>query len=212
MYEAQSALSELRELGLTVDINEVAALKIMANLLIIDGTFRQKPRMSSESYYGGGTDDQCLYAAYHAIAKEIVQAGTPDDVLQDVIPTMVYRFRLRRGWLPTMELDTLSRALGGPISEWQGKRLLMTAGAASPPLTPSAVNTPDRETIAEQLTRLREESRMTFEELAEKVRVNPRTVQRHIAGDSIPYSRHIAAYERVFSRLLDRKVLIKKMP
>ena len=70
--------------------------------------------------------------------------------------------------------------------------------------------TPKHESVAEQIEKLREESRLTFEELAEKIRVDPRTVQRHTAGDSIPYNRHISAYEVIFSKLLNRKIVIKK--
>jgi hypothetical protein len=82
--------------------------------------------------------------------------------------------------------------------------------APSPPsIPPSAIHA---ETIPEQLSRLRDESRWTMDELAEEIQVDPRTVQRHLAGDSSPYKRHIAAYERVFSKRLSRKVLIEEMP
>jgi hypothetical protein len=73
-----------------------------------------------------------------------------------------------------------------------------------PPLQP--------ESIGFQLDSLRENCRLTIEQLAEKVGINIRTVQRHLADKSNPYPRHLTAYERVFSKLLSRKVVIKKMP
>jgi len=68
------------------------------------------------------------------------------------------------------------------------------------------------ETVGEQINRLRNECNLTIEQLAEKIKVNARSVERHLAGDSVPYARNISAYERVFSKLLNRQVVIKKMP
>jgi DNA-binding XRE family transcriptional regulator len=67
------------------------------------------------------------------------------------------------------------------------------------------------EPIAAQINRLRRECNWTEEQLAEKVGVTTRTVQRHLAEDSTPYARHIATYERVFSKQLEREVVIRKM-
>jgi DNA-binding transcriptional ArsR family regulator len=68
------------------------------------------------------------------------------------------------------------------------------------------------ETIGAQINRLRQESQLTIEQLAEEVDVNRRTVERHLADDSRPYDRHLSAYGRVFSKCLNRKVVIRKMP
>lgn len=70
---------------------------------------------------------------------------------------------------------------------------------------------PTLETIGLQLNRLREECRWTEEQLAERISISLRSVQRHLAGESIPYSRHIHAYERVFSKRLERQVVIDRM-
>jgi ribosome-binding protein aMBF1 (putative translation factor) len=70
---------------------------------------------------------------------------------------------------------------------------------------------PRIETVAAQLVRLRQEVGWTEEELAEKIGITTRSVQRHLSGDSVPYKRHIAAYERQFSKHLKRQVVIKKM-
>lgn len=66
--------------------------------------------------------------------------------------------------------------------------------------------------LSAQIGALRRECRLTVEELAEKIRVDRRTVQRHEAGVSIPHLRHLAAYERVFGNILKRRVSLKEMP
>lgn len=68
-----------------------------------------------------------------------------------------------------------------------------------------------RNGIATQIEALRAEARLTIEDLAHKVEVDPRSVQRHLAGHSQPYKRHLRAYERVFSKLLNRSVVINEM-
>jgi DNA-binding XRE family transcriptional regulator len=69
-----------------------------------------------------------------------------------------------------------------------------------------------RQTIGEQIDGLREECRLTIEQLAHEIKVNPRTVQRHLADEATPYLTRLRAYERVFSKLLNRQVVISKMP
>jgi hypothetical protein len=71
---------------------------------------------------------------------------------------------------------------------------------------------PVSESLPEQLNRLRRECRWTVDTLAEKVNLDVRTVQRHLAGSRKPRLAHIGAYERVFSKALDRVVLISEMP
>jgi DNA-binding XRE family transcriptional regulator len=66
------------------------------------------------------------------------------------------------------------------------------------PIPPS---TPEQ-TIAAQLQKLRDECRWTIPELAEAVGIDPRTVDRHLAGKSNPYPRTISAYERAFGKHL----------
>jgi hypothetical protein len=67
------------------------------------------------------------------------------------------------------------------------------------------------DSVGAQINRLREECHLTSEELAEKINLEVRSVQRHLAGNSVPYARHLRAYERVFSKLLNRQVLIRKL-
>jgi hypothetical protein len=85
--------------------------------------------------------------------------------------------------------------------------------------TPSAddANPPEiapvrRESVGEQIDRYREESRLPVEALAEAIKANIRTVERHIADEGTPALRHLGGYERVFSRALKRRIVINKMP
>jgi len=68
------------------------------------------------------------------------------------------------------------------------------------------------ETVGAQIQRLRTESNLTVDQLAEKVGLDVRNVTRHISGKTRPRLSNLAAYERVFSEVLGRKVTIKKMP
>jgi len=68
------------------------------------------------------------------------------------------------------------------------------------------------ETVSTQISRLREECHLTEEELAEKIDMDIRSVQRHLAGKVVPYARHLRIYERVFSKILNRQIVIRKMP
>jgi hypothetical protein len=65
--------------------------------------------------------------------------------------------------------------------------------------------------ISEQIEALRKECQVTLDKLAEEIDVDVRTVRRHLRGQSIPYDRHLWAYEKVFSKLQNRKAIINKM-
>jgi DNA-binding XRE family transcriptional regulator len=69
-----------------------------------------------------------------------------------------------------------------------------------------------RSTIAEQLERLRIEADITQMKLCELVNLDPRTVQRHLAGATMPSSRIVYRYAKLFSMLLKRQVVISKLP
>lgn len=75
--------------------------------------------------------------------------------------------------------------------------------------TPKLPAAPPRESVAEQLERLRDECRLTVDELADKLDIEPRSVYRHLAGTSAPRLKQIGAYERVFAEILERKIVIK---
>ena len=70
---------------------------------------------------------------------------------------------------------------------------------------------PDGESVGRQIDRLREECQVTKEQLAEKMKVTSRTVQRHISDTCPPRSRHLTGYSRLFSKLLGRQIVIRNM-
>jgi hypothetical protein len=75
-----------------------------------------------------------------------------------------------------------------------------------------ALPEPKSESIGKQINRLREECHLTEEELAEKIEMDIRSVQRHLANETTSYARHLRVYERMFSNLLRRQVVIRQMP
>jgi len=57
-----------------------------------------------------------------------------------------------------------------------------------------------------QLTQLIRECRLTQEELAKAIDVNPSTVYRHVAGLVQPRTKQMRAYERFFAEKLNRPI------
>jgi DNA-binding XRE family transcriptional regulator len=90
------------------------------------------------------------------------------------------------------------------------ERMSVATAAGTAAIRP-AQNEPKPETIGQQIKRLRLECRLTVEELAPQVNLEPRSVQRHESGKALPYPRYLAAYERYFSKHLKREVVIKKL-
>ena len=76
----------------------------------------------------------------------------------------------------------------------------------------AAAPSPPEETIATQLQRLRVECDLTEEALAELVDIDIRSVQRHLASETVPRALTIRKYEKVFSKLLNRQIVIRQMP
>ena len=63
-----------------------------------------------------------------------------------------------------------------------------------------------------QIRSLRLDSRFTIEELAKKVGIASRTVQRHESGEVEEIRlRHVRGYERVFSSALKRPVRLENV-
>jgi hypothetical protein len=75
----------------------------------------------------------------------------------------------------------------------------------APPVSP-----PD--SIGVQIEKLRVESRMSVEALADAIERDPTTVSRHISDKLDPQLRTLGAYERVFSKVLKRQIVITKTP
>jgi hypothetical protein len=74
------------------------------------------------------------------------------------------------------------------------------------------ISPPAKSSIGAQLTELRDECRISTERLAELVEIDPATAWRHLSGSARPQLPTIGAYERVFSKLLGRKVRIEISP
>jgi hypothetical protein len=70
---------------------------------------------------------------------------------------------------------------------------------------------PDGESVGRQIDLLRNECQLTEEQLAEKMMITARTVQRHISDTCLPLSRSLTGYSRLFSKLLRRQIVIRKM-
>jgi hypothetical protein len=83
------------------------------------------------------------------------------------------------------------------------------SAGAEPPLAQPV--TGRQETIAQQIERLRVECDWKIEVLAEMAEISARTVQRHVSGVTTPSARLRGRYERVFSKHLKIKVVIKKL-
>ena len=124
MSQESSAASELRNLGLIIEIDELVAKRIKAELLIIDGLRRQ-------GHYGsslGWDQKKAYYAAYNVVAEIIIGENTPLDVIETQIPELVMNF-LYGGedresgywWDQIDDLEKMKEYLGGHIREWTGE-------------------------------------------------------------------------------------------
>ena len=130
---------------------------------------------------------------------------------------------LREFW-DAMKLEI--EGVSNSFELYDSQKRLLEVEFFAPPQKPVSVKTlavapqpsaipqvaPKAETVGAQINGLRDECHLTAEELAEEVELDSRTVQRHLADETIPYARHLRVYERIFSRLLNRQVLIRKMP
>ncbi|KAA6457247.1 helix-turn-helix transcriptional regulator [Acidobacteria bacterium AB60] len=65
------------------------------------------------------------------------------------------------------------------------------------------------ETVADQLKRLRSECHLTVEQMAIALEVQPRSISKHLAGQTVPRARHIVAYEELFSQRLGKTVTLR---
>lgn len=64
--------------------------------------------------------------------------------------------------------------------------------------------------IGKQIDRLRDECGLSIEELSEKVGIHPTNVSRHIHDESVPSRTTLPKYNRAFSKLLNREIVIRK--
>jgi|HubBroStandDraft_6_1064221.scaffolds.fasta_scaffold04816_8 DNA-binding transcriptional regulator YiaG len=109
------------------------------------------------------------------------------------------------GLLPHYKAITLMPTSGSQLDPHRNLRRKRKRKRKRKPSVP-------KETIAEQIQRLRKECNLTVEQLAALVGLDVRNVSRHVSGRTKPRLSSLAAYERVFSKALDRKVTIDKTP
>jgi hypothetical protein len=74
------------------------------------------------------------------------------------------------------------------------------------------VNSESSEPISAQIRRLKAECDITAEELAVALKVETRSIHRHLSGEAMPRRKHLAIYESLFSQKLGRPVTLKKSP
>jgi hypothetical protein len=134
----------------------------------------------------------------------VIRPGTPDFVINEMIPSMVLALHQKEGWYPRGDV---SGSLQGPAIEWAGKKLLMDAAPAA---TSEQTEASQSDPTCAQLARLRAEANISVEELAKEIDAQPRSVYRHLSGKALPRPSHLWAYQRIFSQRLGRKVLISK--
>lgn len=68
-----------------------------------------------------------------------------------------------------------------------------------------------RLSISEQIEAFRVEADISQERLAELVGRSARTIQRHLSNETTPGKREIFRYEKEFSKLLNRAIVIRKL-
>ncbi|MGO4880158.1 MAG: helix-turn-helix domain-containing protein [Bryobacteraceae bacterium] len=86
-----------------------------------------------------------------------------------------------------------------------------------PPILPTPTQSTKRqespsETVGQQIERLRTECRLSVEELAELMDLDPSTISRHQTNTLTPSLRHLGRYDKVFSKQLKRNIVIQKTP
>lgn len=111
-------------------------------------------------------------------------------------------------------------------AEWQSfqeSRLIVADAQANPSLYDTKPTLPRGESLlpvglyqksdtAKEIEKLRAECRITLEELAEETGFDQSTIHRHESGRSTPQPWRISKYEKIFSKLLRRDVVIPVTP
>jgi hypothetical protein len=91
-------------------------------------------------------------------------------------------------------------------NEWLGHLNRLAALAEQP----KSLSAPQDESVAIQLKELFEECRMTCEDVAEAIGIEPRSVYRHLSGEAVPRKRQLGGYEKLFSDKLKRQVRLRR--
>jgi Peptidase family M28 len=107
-------LDELRALGLTIAIDAETAAKSWIELMRIDAEVKR---------VGPYVPARSVRAAYQAIAHHIVKADTPDQILEELIPQLIFFFHSERDWARYGKLEFLCSILEPCIIEWKATKL-----------------------------------------------------------------------------------------
>lgn len=136
-------------------------------------------------------------------------------------------YGVRNGVMPDRSIDVKLWKQFLRSSQWisfQKERLaeaelrMRPTGFTSPFTIDSVIPTvvpfikPPKSPTALDIERFRKEARITQEELAAETGFDASTVYRHESGDATPQPWRISTYERVFSKLLNRNILICETP
>ena len=137
--------------------------------------------------------------------KPLWQEKFPDETMMDMTEE---RFGdCLHAWHPA-ETFRPGELKGDLITEFWDKRATLHTPTDDEP-EPARQATSSGHSIGAQIDVFRQELRMTVEELAEAIDIDPRSVYRHIAG-TIPRQKQIREYEKLFSEKLEKKVSLSQ--
>jgi len=155
------------------------------------------------------TDDGWLVDAFNSFCKRLLTPDSEPEFLNTIVLLLSYLCRLRWEGLNEHKVKSILR---NPMLAKRGELGLMKADGRIATTAASGIQPPVvPRSVAEQIDALRIESDFTIERLAALVNLEPRTVQRHIAGETTPNARLIFRYENAFSKALKRQVVISKL-
>jgi hypothetical protein len=141
-----------------------------------------------------------LYSPHYQPSKD--NAPEIGFIRRVCLASQEYCFKLETEHIAAKRFADFEKAIAGAIGRSDSLRAELGQNETVMPA----------ESLAAQLLRLRDECRITTEQLAELVGVDSATAYRHLRGVSRPQIRKIGKYEKVFSKLLNRRVVISISP
>lgn len=124
-------------------------------------------------------------------------------MIDDSIAGLVRAVKVLPGWATLQaKLAEVARARHGNPASAETSRDINGVRRQSPP----------RSGMGACIDQLREECRLSEQELAERVGLDPTTVSRHITEKMRPSLRAIRNYELEFNKVLKRKVFLSETP
>ncbi len=102
----------------------------------------------------------------------------------------------------------LNSLLMRAANEYSWKAAQESQALPQPDQSATAPN-PTGPPLSGQLRALQDEARLTAEQIAESLDIDPRSVFRHLGGQAVPRRKQIAAYERLFTEKLGRNIKLE---